>query len=117
MTRQPFYPFRSEQAKAEYESFCRERARAWPVPSETMMIETASGRTFVRASGRLTDPPLVLLPGARSGSLMWSQYSRAVTMPGCGTGYLPLASAISGAGESMVNLSTSGAISCSQFSI
>jgi pimeloyl-ACP methyl ester carboxylesterase len=35
------------------------------------MIETASGQTFVRASGRTSDPPLVLLPGARSGSLMW----------------------------------------------
>jgi pimeloyl-ACP methyl ester carboxylesterase len=36
-----------------------------------MLLETASGQTFVRASGRSTDPPLILLPGARSGSLMW----------------------------------------------
>jgi pimeloyl-ACP methyl ester carboxylesterase len=36
-----------------------------------MLIDTASGQTFVRASGRVTDPPLVLLPGARFGSLMW----------------------------------------------
>jgi len=71
MTRQSYYPFRSERANAEYEAFCLERAKAWPVPSETMTIETASGRTFVRASGRITDPPLVLLPGGRSGSLMW----------------------------------------------
>ena len=71
MTRQSFYPFRSEQAKAEYEAFCLERAKAWPIPSETMLLDTASGQTFVRASGRITDPPLVLLPGARSGSLMW----------------------------------------------
>ena len=71
MTRQPFYPFRSERAKAEYEAFCLDRAKAWPIPSETMTFETASGQTFVRASGRITDPPLVLLPGGRSGSLMW----------------------------------------------
>jgi pimeloyl-ACP methyl ester carboxylesterase len=71
MTRQSFYPFRSEQAKAEYEAFCLERAKAWPLPSESMIIETASGRTFVRASGRITDPPLVVLPGARTSSLIW----------------------------------------------
>lgn len=71
MTRQPFYPFRSEQARAEYAAFCAERAKGWPLPSETRIIETASGQTLVRASGRVTDPPLVLLPGARSSSLMW----------------------------------------------
>lgn len=71
MTRQSFHPFRSERAKAEYEAFCLDRAKAWPIASETMLIDTASGQTFVRASGRATDPPLVLLPGARSGSLMW----------------------------------------------
>jgi pimeloyl-ACP methyl ester carboxylesterase len=71
MKTQSFYPFRSERAKAEYEAFCLDRAKAWPIASETMLIDTASGQTFVRASGRATDPPLVLLPGARSGSLMW----------------------------------------------
>ena len=71
MTRHSFYPFRSEQAKAEYEAFSLDRAKVWPVLSETMMVETASGQTFVRASGHINDPPLVLLPGARSGSLMW----------------------------------------------
>ncbi|HME00124.1 MAG TPA: alpha/beta hydrolase [Terriglobia bacterium] len=71
MTRQSFFSFRSERAKAEYEAFCLDRAKAWPIPSETMLLDTASGQTFVRASGRITDPPLVLLPGARSGSLMW----------------------------------------------
>jgi len=71
MTRESFYPFRSERAKAEYEAFCLDRAKAWPVASETMLVNTASGQTFVRASGRTIDPPLVLLPGVRSGSLMW----------------------------------------------
>ena len=71
MMRQSFYPFKSEQAKAEYEAFCVERAKAWPLPHESRLIETASGQTFVRVSGRIADPPLVLLPGGRSGSLMW----------------------------------------------
>jgi pimeloyl-ACP methyl ester carboxylesterase len=74
MVRQPCYPFRSEQAKAEYEALCQEKAKAWPPESETMTVETASGQTFVRACGRSTDPPLVLLPGARAGSLMWTPH-------------------------------------------
>jgi pimeloyl-ACP methyl ester carboxylesterase len=71
MTKPSFHPFRSERARAEYEAFYGEVARAWPVPSETMLIDTASGRTHVRASGKATDPPLVLLAGARGTSLMW----------------------------------------------
>lgn len=71
MTGQSFHPFRSEQARTEYLAFYEERARAWPVASETMLLDTPSGRTFVRASGRTTDPPLVLLHGARGTSLMW----------------------------------------------
>jgi pimeloyl-ACP methyl ester carboxylesterase len=71
MTRPPFYPFRSEPAKAEYEAFCAERAKAWPLPFETRLFDTTLGPTFVRISGQATDPPLVLLHGARGGSLMW----------------------------------------------
>ena len=48
-----------------------ERAKAWPVASETRIIETPSGQTFIRLSGRLTDPPLILLPGSRGTSLTW----------------------------------------------
>lgn len=71
MPRSPFYPYRSESARAEFEAHCEEWAREWPVPSETRLLDTASGRTFVRVSGRDSDPPLILLPGARFGSLMW----------------------------------------------
>ncbi len=79
MTRTPFYPFRSERAKVEYEARCLERAKAWPVPSETMLIETPSGQTFVRVSGRAADPALVLLPGARVSSLMWADSIAALS--------------------------------------
>ncbi len=43
----------------------------WPVVSETRLIETPSGQTFIRMSGRITDPPLILLPGSRGTSLTW----------------------------------------------
>jgi len=72
MTRQPFYPFKSERSKSEYQAYYAERVKAWPVACETMFLDTPSGTTLVRASGRVTDPPLVLLPGARATSLMWS---------------------------------------------
>jgi pimeloyl-ACP methyl ester carboxylesterase len=78
MMRQPFYPFRSEQAKAEYEALSLDRAKSWPPGTETITLETASGQTFVRACGRVTDPPLVLLPGARGGSLMWTHHVAAL---------------------------------------
>jgi pimeloyl-ACP methyl ester carboxylesterase len=71
MKTSPFYPFRSAQAKAEYLALYMERTRAWPVTSETRLVETPSGQTFVRVSGRLTDPPVVLLHGIRGNSLMW----------------------------------------------
>lgn len=79
MPRPPFYPYRSERAKAEFEAHCREWARAWPVASETLLLDTPSGQTFVRASGRETDPPLILLPGTRYGSLMWSSTIAALS--------------------------------------
>ena len=69
---QPYHPFRSEQARLEYDRHCEERAREWPVRAETHLIDTKSGTTFVRICGRVSDPPLVLLPGARAGSLMWT---------------------------------------------
>lgn len=79
MARPPFYPYRSEEAKADYEARSLERARAWPVPFETMLLETDSGQTFVRVCGRAADPPLVLLPGARVSSLMWADSIAALS--------------------------------------
>jgi pimeloyl-ACP methyl ester carboxylesterase len=66
-----YYPFRSEQARAEYTALLGERAQAWPVPCETCLIETPSAQTFVRISGHPGDPPLVLLHGAKGHSLTW----------------------------------------------
>jgi pimeloyl-ACP methyl ester carboxylesterase len=66
-----YHPFRSEKAKAEYEALLAERAKAWPVPGETRVVETPAGQTFARVSGRAGAPPLVLLPGIRGTSLTW----------------------------------------------
>jgi len=65
------HPFRSEQAKAEYHALYMERAKKWPVNSETRIIETPSGKTFVRMSGDMKNPPLILLPGSLGTSLTW----------------------------------------------
>ena len=65
------YPFRSQQAQAEYVALYQERAKVWPVASETRLIERPSGQTYVRVSGYPTDPPLILLHGARGNALMW----------------------------------------------
>ena len=70
MATQSVHPFRSEQDKAEFEALYARRAAAWPVPSETMELDTPAGRTFVRVSGRASDPPLVLLSGMRGTSLI-----------------------------------------------
>lgn len=67
------YPFRSEAAKARYLAHYDERAKAWPVPSTTRLVEGAFGQTFVRSSGTEDAPPLLLLPGIGSPGLTFSQ--------------------------------------------
>lgn len=49
------HPFRSAHAKAEYHALYMERARSWPVASNTRLNETPSGQTFVRLSGDLVN--------------------------------------------------------------
>jgi pimeloyl-ACP methyl ester carboxylesterase len=67
-----FHPFRSERAKAEYFAFEETLAKKWPVLSEERLVETSFGRTFMRVSGPTDAPPLVLLPGGGSNSLIWN---------------------------------------------
>jgi pimeloyl-ACP methyl ester carboxylesterase len=66
-----YHPFRSPEAKERYLKLYDERAKHWPVTSETRTIETSYGQTFVRISGPADAPPLVLLPGAGGTSLTW----------------------------------------------
>jgi uncharacterized protein YhfF/pimeloyl-ACP methyl ester carboxylesterase len=66
-----YHPFRSAKAKEEYLAFYDRRAKQWPVASESRMVETSFGQTFVRISGAVEAQPLVLLPGLYANSLMW----------------------------------------------
>ena len=67
-----YYPYRSQAIRdsclAFYESLA---AREWPIQSEACTVPTPYGPTFVRISGPPEAPPLVLLHGAGSTSLMW----------------------------------------------
>lgn len=67
----PWHPFRSSAARAEYLAFYDARARRWPVPSESTMVGTTFGDTFVRVQGPADGSPLVLLPGDSETSLSW----------------------------------------------
>ncbi|MFQ5629619.1 MAG: alpha/beta fold hydrolase [bacterium] len=74
-----YHPFRSQEAKEKYLQLYDERARLWPVVSETKTVETAYGPTFVRISGPVDAPPLVLLPGGGTPSLMWAPNIEALS--------------------------------------
>lgn len=66
-----YHPFRTAKAKDRYLKLYDTRAKDWPVDSETKTVDTSYGQTFVRISGPVDAPPLVLLPGANTTSLLW----------------------------------------------
>ena len=66
-----YHPFRSKTAKEQYLKLYDIRAKKWPVDSQTRLLDTAYGQTFVRMSGPVGAPPLVLLHGAGGNSLQW----------------------------------------------
>jgi pimeloyl-ACP methyl ester carboxylesterase len=74
-----YHPFQSAQAKDEYLTSYDRRAKAWPIASETKMVDTFLGQTFVRISGSSSSPPLVLLPGSVFNSLMWTPNIEALS--------------------------------------
>jgi pimeloyl-ACP methyl ester carboxylesterase len=67
-----YHPFRSQAKKERYLAHYDARAARWPVPSETVFVDTSWGATFVRISGPADGPPLVLLPGASATGLMFA---------------------------------------------
>jgi pimeloyl-ACP methyl ester carboxylesterase len=67
----PYHPFKSEKAKERYLAFYDTEAKKWPVDSETRMVDTSYGQTFLRISGPIDKQPLVLLQGTSANSLMW----------------------------------------------
>lgn len=66
-----YHPFRSATAKEQYLKLYETRARMWPVASQTRFVDTSYGQTFIRMSGPVGAPPLVLLHGAGGDSLQW----------------------------------------------
>jgi pimeloyl-ACP methyl ester carboxylesterase len=74
-----YHPFRSAKAKEEYLAFYDRKAELWPVESESRMVETSFGQTFVRISGPRDAQPLVLLCGIGDTSLMWSHNVEALS--------------------------------------
>jgi pimeloyl-ACP methyl ester carboxylesterase len=64
-------PFISQQARDRYLDHYEAREKSWPVESENRTVTTDHGTTFLRVSGPAGAPPLVLLPGGQSTSLVW----------------------------------------------
>ncbi len=68
----PYHPFRSAKAKEKYLTLLEMlEQQEWPIVSESRTVDTFYGQTYVRISGPVDAPPLVLLPGASVNSLMW----------------------------------------------
>ena len=74
-----YHPFRSATAKEQYLKLYDMRAKKWPVYSETRFVDTSYGQTFVRMSGPIVAPPLVLLHGAGGNSLQWVPNIKALS--------------------------------------
>ncbi|HEY31489.1 MAG TPA: alpha/beta hydrolase [Dehalococcoidia bacterium] len=74
-----YHPFKSEKAKERYLTFYDTEAKKWPVDSETRMVNTSYGQTFLRISGPVDTQPLVLLPGFSGNSLMWIPNIKALS--------------------------------------
>ena len=66
-----YYPFTSVKAKEQYLNYYDKRSEKWPVKSESRILETSYGKTFVRISGLSNSSPLVLLPSTSASSLVW----------------------------------------------
>lgn len=69
--RAEFRPFVSQEARDRFLAHLEILEESWPLESEGRTVRTQHGETFVRVSGPVDAPPLVLLPGGQSNSLIW----------------------------------------------
>ena len=74
------YPFKSVEAKERYLNHYDKRAREWPVASESKVVQTSYGKTFIRISGSTDAPSLVLLPSTSASSLIWMPNIKALSV-------------------------------------
>ncbi len=74
-----YHPFRSLQAKESYLKFEAEMGKKWPLKSDERLVETSFGKTFMRISGPIDAPPLVLLPGGGCNSTIWHTNIKALS--------------------------------------
>lgn len=75
-----YYPYQSEAVRDRcFAYFDSLAARQWPVSSESRTVPTTYGPTFVRIGGPAGAPPLVLLHGAGTTSLMWAPNIEALS--------------------------------------
>ncbi|APR80167.1 putative carboxylesterase [Minicystis rosea] len=79
MTLGDHHPFRSAKAQARFWARYDLRAARWPVPSVSSMVDTSFGKTFVRISGPVEAPPMVLLHGVGGSSLQWAANIEALS--------------------------------------
>lgn len=75
----PYHPFRSLEAKEKFLASYDSAAKKWPVPSTTRLVDTSYGKTYVRISGPVDAPPLVLLHGIGGNSLQWIPNIKALS--------------------------------------
>jgi pimeloyl-ACP methyl ester carboxylesterase len=78
-TKPDCHPFRSPEARERYLAFYQKQAAAWPVPSQTSLVQTDDGETFVRTCGPADGPPLVLLPAGRTPATCWTPLIKALS--------------------------------------
>jgi len=74
-----FHPFRSARAKTRYFAYEEKMIKSWPLASEDRLVQTSFGKTFMRISGPIGAPPLVLVPGGGTNSLIWNANIQALS--------------------------------------
>lgn len=73
------FPFKTEAAKQKYLALYDNEAAKWPIQSETRMIDSQYGSTYVRISGPEYAPVIVLLPGKFTSCNMWIRNIEALS--------------------------------------
>lgn len=71
-------PFRNAEARRRYLAAYDGWGAEWPLPAEERMVSTRYGATFARGSGPEGAPVALLLPPARSTSLLWASHVTAL---------------------------------------